>query len=88
MAWNRVNSFHSEVQLRESDIGNMEGQTGSEQVHTSHTGNGGMVGKHKQPEITGFCDLVIKAKRIMAGFRKVCSLDGMSNKLKEKRYKY
>lgn len=88
VVWNCVNSFHSGVQLRESYSGNMEGQTGSEQVHISNTGNGGMVGKHKQPEITGFCDFVIKAKRIMAGFRKVCSLNGMSNKLKEQRCKY
>lgn len=88
VVWNSINSFHSGVQLRENYSGNMKGQNGSKQVHTSNTGNGGMVGRHKQPEITGFCDLIIKAKRIMAGFRKLCCLDGMSNKLREQCCKY
>lgn len=79
MAWNSVNSFHSGVQLKESYSGNMEGQNGSRQVHTSNTGNGGMVGRHRWPEITGFCDLVIKKESWQGSGRSVASMGCLTN---------
>lgn len=85
---NGINVFHSGVQLRDRYSGNTKDQNGSDQVQNSNTENRGMVVRSKQAEITRLCGLLIIAKRIRAGFRKVCSLTGLSNRLKEQRCKH
>ena len=63
-------------QLRDSYGADVEDQKGSKQIQKTILEIQGW--KEYMNRMAGFCDLLMKAKRIRRWFRKVSSLNGMS----------